>query len=125
MDTSPTHQAPSGPMTRARTRAIENEVNSLLYDFHMDMDGTWMLPHKETLCVIRYEGDYRQEAKDHRQVQREPCQGHEEDGGENPNLDSTSQATPCARASQKATGSVCAHPVPTGPRTPCARASPL
>jgi len=85
-------------MKRARTRAIENEVDSLLYDFHMDMDGTWMLPHKEMLCAIRYEGDYSQEAKDHRQVQREPRQGHEEDGGE-PQLDSTSQVTPCSRAS--------------------------
>nr|XP_020163657.1 uncharacterized protein LOC109749076 [Aegilops tauschii subsp. strangulata] len=31
MDTTPTHQAPCGPMTRARARAIENEVNSLLF----------------------------------------------------------------------------------------------
>src|SRR3990170_7725956 len=90
MDTSPTHQAPSGPMTRARARAIENEVNSLLYDFHMDMDGTWMLPHKGILCIIRNDGIDRQEDKDHHQGQEEPRQGHKDDGGSKTEEDSTS-----------------------------------
>jgi hypothetical protein len=125
MDTSPPHQASSGPMTRARARAIENEVNSLLYDFHMDMDGTWMLPHKGTLCIIRYDGVDRQEAKDHRQGQEESRQGQENNGGRKHEEDSTSQETPCARPPKtpctrdvaKLLETPCARP----PETPCAR----
>ena len=67
MDSTPTHQAPRGPMTRAHARANEIEVNSLLYEIDMDMDGTWMLPHQRMLCAIRYEDDPHQEAREHHQ----------------------------------------------------------
>src|SRR5215212_2385514 len=41
-------------MTRARAKAIHDKVNSLLttLDLGSPLDG--MLPHAETLCVIRY-----------------------------------------------------------------------
>jgi len=41
-------------MTRARARAIHDEVNSLLttFDFNTPLDG--LLLHSDTLCVIRY-----------------------------------------------------------------------
>ena len=53
MDTTSTTQAPSGPMTRARARAIQSEVNSLLVELPFDPLETWLLPQTEMLCVIR------------------------------------------------------------------------
>ena len=41
-------------MTRARAKAIEDKVNSLLSELHLPTHETWLLPHTETLCVIRY-----------------------------------------------------------------------
>ena len=99
MDSTPTHQAPCGPMTRARACAIETEVNSLLYEIDMDMDGTWMLPHQRVLCVITYEDDLREAAKEHPKGIGEGPQGHKEDDGNLRKEDNISQATPCARAS--------------------------
>ena len=54
MDTTSTIQAPSGPMTRARARAIQSEVTSLLLEFPSSSSETWLLPKSKMLCVIRY-----------------------------------------------------------------------
>lgn len=54
MDLPSTIQAPSGPMTRARARAIQSKVTSLLLEFPFSSSETWLLPKSETLCVIRY-----------------------------------------------------------------------
>src|SRR5215216_3553257 len=97
MDSTPTHQAPHGPMTRSRARALETEVNSFLVDMHMDTSGTWFLPHQNTLCVIRYEEEHPQAAREHHQGVRGPLQGHAEQDGAAQHLDRRSQATPCAR----------------------------
>ena len=51
LPTSPT--TPLGPMTRARAKAIEDMVNSLLSELPIPTYETWLLPHAETLCVIR------------------------------------------------------------------------
>ena len=40
-------------MTRARAKAIEDKVNSLLSELPLSTYETWLLPHAETLCVIR------------------------------------------------------------------------
>jgi hypothetical protein len=61
MDPSSTPQAPSGPMTRARARALESEVTSLLCEFPCDTLGTWILPQEETLCVLRYQEEGRKQ----------------------------------------------------------------
>lgn len=50
MDMPPSPKTPSGPMTRARARAIETEVNSLLSEFTLFTCETWLLPQMETLC---------------------------------------------------------------------------
>ena len=51
--TSPS--TPLGPMTRARAKAIEDKVNSLLSELPLSTTHeTWLLPHTETLSVIRY-----------------------------------------------------------------------
>ena len=40
-------------MTRARAKAIGDKVNSLLSELPLSTHETWLLPHVETLCVIR------------------------------------------------------------------------
>ena len=55
LPTSPT--TPLGPTTRARARAIENEVNSLLVELPFYPLETWLLPQTEMLCVLRYQGE--------------------------------------------------------------------
>ena len=54
MDATSTIQAPSGPMTRARARAIQSEVTSLLLEFSPSSSETWLLPKSEIPCDIRY-----------------------------------------------------------------------
>lgn len=44
-------------MTRARARALETEVTSLLSHFHFDTHETRLLPHTDTLCILRYHGE--------------------------------------------------------------------
>ena len=54
MDVSTSPTTPLGPMTRARAKAIKDKVNSLLSKLPLPTYETWLLPHAETLCVIRY-----------------------------------------------------------------------
>ena len=70
----------SYPMTRARARPIESEVDSLLYKLDMNMDGTWLLPHHGTLCIIRYEDNPHQGFNEPHQVQEEGREYCTEDG---------------------------------------------
>ena len=60
-------------MTRARTRAIEDEVNSLLVELPFDPLETWLLPPIDMLCVFRYQGTSLEEAtvQDGRREQEE------------------------------------------------------
>ena len=54
MDVPTSPSTPLGPMTRARAKAIEDQVNSLLFELPLPTHETWLLPHSETLCVINY-----------------------------------------------------------------------
>ena len=54
MDVPTSPSTPLGPMTRARAKAIEDKVNSLLSKIPLSTYETWLLPHAETLCVIKY-----------------------------------------------------------------------
>ena len=54
MDVSTSPMTPLGPMTRARAKAIEDKVNSLLSELPLSTHATWLLHQAETLCVIRY-----------------------------------------------------------------------
>ena len=54
MDAPTPPMTPLGPMTRARAKAIEDKVNSLLSELPLSMHETWLLPQAKTLCVIRY-----------------------------------------------------------------------
>jgi len=57
MDLPSSHQEPRGPMTRARARALENEVTSFLSDITYDPLETWLLPKSDVLCMIRCQED--------------------------------------------------------------------
>ena len=57
MDLPSPHQASRGPMTRARARALETEVTSLLSDISYEPLETWLLPQSGMLCMIRYQED--------------------------------------------------------------------
>ena len=126
MDSTPTHQAPCGPMTRARARAMETEVNSFLVDMHMDTSGTWLLPHQHTLCLIRYEVGPFQAAEEHHQVQGEATQVTKDEERAEQQPDRKSQATPCARAPETQCPQTTQGATTVAPRThgrvPCARA---
>ena len=54
MDLPKSPTTPLGPMTRARAKAIEDKVNSLLSELPLSIHETWLLPQAVTLCVIRY-----------------------------------------------------------------------
>ena len=73
VESTTNHQAPrEGPMTRARARAIETEVNSFLFDLHWNSHENWVQPQRETLCIHRYQRDGRRKlAGSHKQPRRE------------------------------------------------------
>jgi hypothetical protein len=68
MDPSSSHQVPRGPMTRARARALETEVTSLLNELPYESCETWLLPQTEMLCVLRYLEDPLGDAREDGQV---------------------------------------------------------
>ena len=51
-------------MTRARARALETEVTSLLNDISYDPLETWLLPQSGMLCMIRYQEDPPEDARE-------------------------------------------------------------
>src|SRR3954471_2963916 len=87
MDLPSSHQVPKGPMTRARARALETEVTSLLSQFHFDEHETWLLPQTMTLCILRYQGVSHGDAK-------ERGESKEEDGREDGDEEGQSQQKP-------------------------------
>ena len=43
-----------GPMTRSRTKLLEQQVNSLLLDYDVFIDENFILPKSMHLCMIRF-----------------------------------------------------------------------
>src|SRR6187401_2978939 len=68
MDPSSPHQVPKGPMTRARARALETEVTSLLTLLPYESCETWLLPQTDVLCVLRCGEDHIGEGREDGQV---------------------------------------------------------
>ena len=77
MDLSSSHQVPSGPMTRARARALETEVTSLLSELPLSIYETWLLPQTETLCILRYLGEAKEQSGSEGEDGREDGQEEE------------------------------------------------
>src|SRR4051812_18648756 len=57
MDTN----APRGPLTRAQAHATKTKVNSLLSEDPLVTCETWVLPHPDTLCIIKYLDENQEE----------------------------------------------------------------
>ena len=66
-------------MTRARARALETKVTSLLSQLPFESHETWLLPQTETLCILRYQGVSHGEAKEQGEAEAEDkCEDGEE-----------------------------------------------
>ena len=65
-------------MTRSRAKAIHDKVNSFLYMCDLDPTVDGMLPHANTLCILRYDP---QELL-HGRMGAEQEDGREEEGEE-------------------------------------------
>ena len=50
-------------MTRSRAKAIHDKVNSFLYMCDFDPTVNGMLPHANTLCVLRHEPQHSQHGR--------------------------------------------------------------
>ena len=48
---------PKGPMTRARARQLNIQVNSLLFESRYDISESWILPHAPYVCLISFAGE--------------------------------------------------------------------
>ena len=51
-------------MTRARARALENEVTSFLSDITYNPLETWLLPKSDMLCMIRCQEEPPEDARE-------------------------------------------------------------
>ena len=60
-----------GPMTRSRTKLLEQQVNSLLLEYDVFIDENFILPKSMHLCMIRFVDNTNANGGDH--------QGMEED----------------------------------------------
>lgn len=68
MDLPLSRRVPRGPMTWARARSLETKVTSLLSDIPYDPLMTWLLPKSRMLCMIRYQEDPLEDAREDGQV---------------------------------------------------------
>ena len=68
MDAPTPPTTPLGPMKRARAKAINDKVNSLLYELPLSMHETWLLPKSDLLCMIKYQEDPPKDAHEDVQV---------------------------------------------------------
>ena len=107
MDAPTPPTAPFGPMTRARAKAIEDKVNSLLSELPLSMHETWLLPKSEMLCMIRYQEGPPEDAHEDRRV---PNSTDEENQRKEP------RASPRPRTSGQGPG----HPAPGASSTTAA-----
>src|SRR3990170_2613684 len=116
MDLSSSHQVPRGPMTRARARALETEVTSLLNELPYESCETWLLPQTEMLCMLRYLEDPSEDAREDGQVPKstdEEEQRKELENSPGPGHPAPSPGHPAPGAS--ATATAAAQPSLQGP----------
>jgi hypothetical protein len=53
---SSSEEIQKGPMTRARTRQITEQMN-LLLEKYFSHDENWVLPNASTFCVLKFSGE--------------------------------------------------------------------
>ena len=70
-------------MTRARAKAIRDKVNSFLSTCDLDFPLNGLLPHADTLCILRYNSQ-EDASKDHGVAQPKSWTKQGEGDAENP-----------------------------------------
>ena len=73
-----TTPAPTGPITRARTKQIDQEVNLFLKELHVDFYKNRLLPNASTLLVIRFHEEALEVKKNRLLQLQEQRSQHEE-----------------------------------------------
>ena len=118
MDLPSSHQEPRGPMTRARARALENEVTSFISDITYDPLETWLLPKSDMLCMIRCQEDPHEDAREDGQATKSTDEENQRKRASSPSRPRTSGQVPGHPAPGAITAAAAQTPKPTGPRHP-------
>ena len=118
MDLPSPHQASRGPMTRARARALETEVTSLLNDISYDPLETWLLPKSDILCMIRCQEEPPEDACEDEQAAHTTDEENQMKRTSSPSRPRTSGPSP-GHPAPRASPSASAKPAKsTGPGHP-------
>ena len=118
MDLPSSHQEPRGPMTRARARALENEVTSFLSDTTYDPLETWLLPKSDMLCMIRCQEEPPEDAREDGQAAKSMDEENQRKRASSPSRPRTSGQVPGHPAPGATIAAAAQMPKPTGPGHP-------
>ena len=83
MHVTPSPQGRRGPWTRAHACTVETEVDSFLFKLHSVSYESRFIPQIETLCLVRYQGDDREDTRTEIQatMEKEERSEKREEGG--------------------------------------------
>src|SRR3989337_4276912 len=115
MDASTPPTTPLGPMTRARARALENEVTSFLSDITYDPLETWLLPKSDMLCMIRCQEEPPEDAREDGQAAKSTDEENQRKRSRTPPRPRTSGHDPGHPAPGAPTSAAAQPPKSTGP----------
>ena len=104
-------------MTRARARALENEVTSFLSDITYDPLETWLLPKSDMLCMIRCQEEPPEDAREDGQAAKFTDEENQRKRASSPSRPRTSGHDPGHPAPGASTAAA-QTPKPTGPGHP-------
>ena len=108
----PTSPTSSGPMTRARVKALHDKVNSLLSMCDLDTPLNGLLLHSDTLCILRH--DPLEDLQGSVEVGQESSQEDEGEGEKNGNKSQAAVLPPQNQPSQTRPHRSPAEPEETG-----------
>ena len=77
-------------MTRARARALENEVTSFLSDITYDPLETWLLPKSDMLCMITCQEEPPEDAREDGQAAKSMDEENQQKRASSPSRPRTS-----------------------------------
>ena len=116
MYTPTTLRAPRGHMTRPRAYAIGHKVNSILSKPSLSSRETWLLLQARTLCILRYQGFHREEAREQGELEAEDIREDGEEKRQGPDWpDDPANATEDYRSPPPEAGSSGPRPGSSGP----------
>ena len=121
MDLTSSHQEARGPMTRARARALENEVTSFLSDITYDPLETWLLPKSDMLCMIRCQEEPPEDAREDGQAVKSMDEENQRKRAKSPSRPRTSGHDPGHPAPGASTSTCSKLPKSPGPGHPASK----